>query len=105
MVVQQIQEKGLHIIENYTGDSTNFYTDRKLINMILQNLITNAVKYSLSDGEVSIHIAISNEKLEIVIGDTGMGIPKDEQSKIFTKTIKSRKKLLSYATKKIQRHR
>lgn len=56
-VSQSISKKKLHIIESYSGDNTNFYTDEKLIHMIIQNLLTNAVKYSNENGEVKITLA------------------------------------------------
>ena len=41
---KDISDKNLHIIEQYSGDGANFYTDKKLLQMIIQNLLSNAAK-------------------------------------------------------------
>ena len=88
-VSKPIEEKNLHIIENYSGDNKNFYSDRKLIHMILQNLITNAVKYTEVEGEVRIVLAFTNDNLTIEIADNGIGIPPEQQDKMFTKMFRA----------------
>lgn len=49
---------------------------------ITENLLSNAVKFT-SQGNVSMNIALRDNTLSIVIGDTGCGIPREEQEKIF----------------------
>ncbi len=52
---------------------------------ILVNLLTNAIKYTPTGGSVGLETqAGPNGQLQIVIWDTGIGIPPDEQAKIFT---------------------
>ena len=84
-----IEEKKLHIIENYQGDATNYYTDKKLMQMIVQNLITNAIKYTGDGGEVRIFMEFTNDHLHFKVEDTGMGIAPEEQDKIFTKMFRA----------------
>lgn len=60
-------------------------TDPKLLRMILQNLLSNAVKYTPEGGRVNLALQLQGSKLEIVVTDTGMGIPKKEHDLIFTK--------------------
>lgn len=50
-----------------------------------QNLISNALKYNHKDGSVRIKLVQHTESLEVQIIDTGIGIPKEDQSKIFSK--------------------
>ncbi len=51
---------------------------------ILVNLLTNAVKYTPAGGSVGLETQTGpNGKLQIVVWDTGIGIPPDEQAKIF----------------------
>ncbi|HUO50003.1 MAG TPA: HAMP domain-containing sensor histidine kinase [Candidatus Paceibacterota bacterium] len=52
---------------------------------VIQNLIENAIKYSKPDGEVTIEITETNAAMRIMVADSGIGIPKDEQNKIFTR--------------------
>lgn len=50
-----------------------------------QNLISNALKYNHKGGSVRIKLLHHKESLEVQITDTGIGIPKEDQSKIFSK--------------------
>src|SRR5699024_444971 len=57
--------------------------DRDQLKQILLNLIANAVVYTPDGGEVTVYIRqIANEAV-ISVRDTGVGIPKDQQSRIF----------------------
>jgi PAS domain S-box-containing protein len=56
---------------------------------MLVNLLTNAVKFTPDGGRVELQLRALSENTEIVISDTGMGIPEDEQSKLFTRFFRS----------------
>jgi DNA-binding response OmpR family regulator/nitrogen-specific signal transduction histidine kinase len=71
-------------------DSLEIYFDRDKIEKILFNLLSNAFKYTHDNGTVSIHLTYNapanNEDdgtLTIEVKDTGIGIPDDQQEKIF----------------------
>lgn len=53
------------------------------IDNIMQNLISNAIKFSPPGGNVSVALAQSGNKVMISVADTGRGIPLDEQERIF----------------------
>ncbi len=61
----------------------------QLERMVL-NLLTNAVKFTPDGGRVELQLRTLNQHTEIVISDTGLGIPEDEQSKLFTRFFRSR---------------
>ncbi len=61
------------------------YIDKRLSHMTIENLISNAVKYTPEGGKVTIKAEISNGVLHCSVVDTGMGIPKQDQAKIFGK--------------------
>ena len=56
---------------------------------MLVNLLTNAVKFTPDGGRVELQLRALSENTEIVISDTGMGIPEDEQAKLFTRFFRS----------------
>jgi signal transduction histidine kinase len=58
-------------------------SDPELLYQVFENLLSNAVKYSKDGKEVEFKIAYSDKKLQAVISDKGIGIPKPEQSKLF----------------------
>jgi PAS domain S-box-containing protein len=59
--------------------------DKEKISIVVQNLLENAIKYSPVGGEISISIERLNKDVLFKIKDSGVGIPKDQQERIFTK--------------------
>ncbi|WP_321469533.1 HAMP domain-containing sensor histidine kinase [Halarcobacter sp.] len=67
----------------------------KLLKIAIKNILKNAITYSYKESSVEIKNSIENGNYVITISDKGIGIPKDEQKKIFEKfyrTDKSRNK-------------
>ena len=56
--------------------------DKKLYDLI-HNLVENAIKYTPSSGKVNVFIENKNNKICLIVEDTGKGIPKDDQPNIF----------------------
>jgi len=55
-----------------------------LLEQMMENLVSNAIKYTPRDGEVEVRLARSGtDDVRIVVRDTGIGIPVDEQDKLF----------------------
>ena len=64
--------------------------DPKLLHMVMQNILSNAVKYTPKEGRVRLSISLSGkDNLQIKISDTGYGIPKNQHDKIFTKLFRA----------------
>jgi heavy metal sensor kinase len=59
--------------------------DREHLRRLLLNLVDNAIKYTPAGGEVTLSLESDNDWASIVISDTGIGITKDEQQKIFSR--------------------
>jgi signal transduction histidine kinase len=59
--------------------------DRARLRQVLGNLIENAVKYSPEGGEVRVAASASNGAVRIAVRDSGPGIPRDQQARIFEK--------------------
>lgn len=57
--------------------------DRAKLKLILDNLLSNALKYSPRGGTISIHANTERERLILDVADTGPGIPKEERAAIF----------------------
>lgn len=60
-------------------------TDPVLLRVVIQNLLSNAVKYSPKKTPVALRLAVVDGKAEISVQDTGIGIPKADQERIFEK--------------------
>lgn len=60
-------------------------TDGRLVRVILQNLLTNAIRYTNTGGQVTLTIVCEHNAVRIDVVDTGVGIPPEEQGRIFSK--------------------
>ncbi len=63
--------------------------DYRYTRMAVENLLSNAVKYTPSGGLVEFEVHIREGRMRIRVKDTGCGIPKDDQSKIFGKMFRA----------------
>jgi len=57
--------------------------DEEMIKRMLLNLLDNAVKYTPEGGEISLAVEQQNGNAEIVVRDTGIGIPDEDQQRVF----------------------
>lgn len=65
-------------------------TDPRQLRMVIQNILSNAVKYTPTGGKITFSIALQGkEDVLFKISDTGYGIPKNQQDKIFTKLFRA----------------
>jgi PAS domain S-box-containing protein len=60
-------------------------TDRLIMQEILSNLVSNAIKYTSKNGSVTISLRLRNRQAVFSVADTGVGIPRYSQDKIFSK--------------------
>jgi PAS domain S-box-containing protein len=72
-----------HSIESVTHKSMVVYGDRERISQVLINLITNAIKYSANADKVIVTSSQDTKQAIVSVQDFGLGIPKEEQYKIF----------------------
>ena len=63
--------------------------DEKKTEVVLDNIISNAIKYNKNSGEVLIKVGKDGPKAVISIRDTGIGIPEEDQDMIFDKFFRS----------------
>ena len=59
--------------------------DAEKMGLVLQNLLDNAVRYTPKGGRVTISLKYAKEEIECSVKDTGIGIPKDQKGRIFSK--------------------
>lgn len=85
----QIEEKKLNIIKQYDDNLQNIESDPKLLRIVIQNIISNAVKYTLEEGSITIAFKDSFGEKAIIVSDTGVGIPASQQDKVFTKLFRA----------------
>lgn len=81
LIEQKTEKKNIKIEDNSLHDF--IYADRSMVEIIVQNLLTNAVKFCKSGDTITIQNHISNGQSLISIGDTGVGISKENQDQLF----------------------
>ena len=74
-------KKNVHLYID--GDKTMLCTVRPILDEIIYNLCDNGIKYNRDDGTVSIHLRDLGENVEIRVKDNGIGIPGEDQSRVF----------------------
>jgi len=65
------------------AESIEWNSDANCLNTIITNLLSNAFKYTSDKGKVNMRIFVEEEKLHILISNTGKGIKKEDLTKIF----------------------
>jgi signal transduction histidine kinase len=82
------EEKHVQLTLNFEDNLPTMHADKNLLRMIFQNLLSNAIKYTPEGGLVTFAIARgggTRDAIFLTVTDTGIGIPKDEQDKVFSK--------------------
>ncbi|MGM0581284.1 MAG: ATP-binding protein [Bacteroidota bacterium] len=77
--------KSIKIEKEIKVEKNEFYTDPEKLQRIMDNLISNALKFSYEKSTVYIKALQKGNELQIEVTDEGMGILKEEQHKIFQK--------------------
>ena len=85
----KIKEKKLLVATDFGKDIPTISADLNIVRMVFQNLLTNALKYTAPGGKINISIKKDGANIFISVADTGYGIPKNVQSKIFTKMFRA----------------
>ncbi len=85
-VASLLQEKHITLTVDQKNEKP-VYCDKVKLKEVLMNLIDNAIKYNRENGTIHIGIYGEPQECEMIceIADTGYGIPKDQQGKIFQK--------------------
>lgn len=81
--MQGLLKKGQHIGTKYEGEKI-VHSDKKLLKNILINLITNAIKFSDEEKEISIQTVTTKDISTIAVTDQGIGISDEDQQHLFS---------------------
>jgi two-component system, NtrC family, sensor histidine kinase KinB len=77
--------KGLRLSAEFVPFETNVLADHERIGHVFSNLIGNAIHHTPSEGAVTIGATVNNGMVRFTVADTGRGIPKEYQERIFEK--------------------
>ena len=82
------KDKGLKIKLELSPDVRNVYTSERDVHEILQNFLTNAIKYT-EHGTVTIRLEHRPGAAVVSVADTGIGISASDKAKVFQKFYRS----------------
>jgi two-component system sensor histidine kinase VicK len=85
----QSKPKKLEIVKQYAEGMGSTNVDLKLMHAVFQNLLSNAIRYTPEGGRITCSIEKKNFDFLIKVQDNGIGIPKAQQAKIFTKLFRA----------------
>lgn len=80
-----ILKKGQHIRVECEQALGEVYLDKRLLKNILLNLLSNAVKYSPENKTIRCYAQLKDHEIQIQVHDEGIGIPKEEQKRLFSR--------------------
>ena len=86
----QIEARKIQFRFSCYKEKSMMRADPKLLRMVMQNLLSNSVKYTPIGGKVALSITLADKKhIQIEVSDTGYGIPRKQHGKIFTKLFRA----------------
>ncbi len=79
-------QKGIHLL-NQVQKNHLVFADEDMINLVLRNLISNAIKFTNSGGNITVSSTQLDKQVQIFVTDTGVGISASAIEQLFTKNI------------------
>ena len=81
LVDQRMESKGITLVDHTLRDFA--YADRSMFEIVIQNLLANALKFCKNGDTIKVSNYISNGSCIVSIADTGIGVSKENLSKLF----------------------
>lgn len=78
-----MQAEKRHIQVELVGEHVTYRGIRQILEEMIYNLCENAIKYNKENGKVSIWIGSTLQGKKVIVQDTGIGIPREHQGRIF----------------------
>lgn len=76
-----IQEQGIMI--SYSLKDVSLIGDQSLLYNVWENLLTNAIKYNVENGEIKVNVKEDQQYVHVSFSDTGIGLAEESKEKIF----------------------
>lgn len=81
--MMQVNAEKHHVTLTLNGESCIIQANREMIEEVMYNLCSNAVRYNVPDGSVVMHVGMEGNHAVLTVEDTGIGIPEEDQKRIF----------------------
>jgi len=84
---ENAERKGIVLLNKVDKKHTSI-ADKIMLQVVIRNLVSNAIKFTPKSGEISIECNETDDIQKISVRDTGLGIPAEHLDKLFRKEIK-----------------
>ncbi|MBF0492611.1 MAG: PAS domain S-box protein [Deltaproteobacteria bacterium] len=81
--LQFVSKKGQKILTQFQGNDDQVFMDGDILRNILNNLFSNAMKYSPENSEIKLSLELNDTQVILKIEDEGIGIPEEDQKYMF----------------------
>ena len=88
-LMPQAERSGLTVTFNIPDHLPPVWVDAERVQLVLTNLVHNALKFTPVGGTVTVSAAAHDDGVHVTVEDTGIGIPKEEQPRIFERFYKA----------------
>ena len=78
-----LQAEKKQVSLHLSGESVEVLGVRQILDEMVYNVCENAIKYNKNDGSVEVWVGNTSQGAKVTVEDTGIGIPKDVQERIF----------------------
>jgi two-component system phosphate regulon sensor histidine kinase PhoR len=87
---KRIEEEQLTAVVQLPNDLPKVLADCDRIKRVLDNLMSNACNYNVPDGNITVTTYTDGDKVRVDVEDTGVGISKPDQNRLFTRFFRAR---------------
>ncbi len=84
-----LKRQRVHLSHQLESQSSQIQTDLPLFQLIAENLLENAIKYSKPEGKIHIQVEKNDDEVEVQIRDEGIGIPEADLPRVFERFFRS----------------
>ncbi|MEA2901098.1 MAG: hypothetical protein QOH36_985 [Actinomycetota bacterium] len=84
-----LADRRLEVAVDVADDASTLTADAEHLDRVLINLLSNAVKFTPDGGRISLTVSRQADHVELVVADTGFGIPADELPRVFERFFRS----------------
>lgn len=77
----QAEKRNVHM--ELTGEAVCYFGVKQILEEMIYNICENAIKYNVNGGSVKVWVGATLQGPKVIVEDTGIGIPKDQQERVF----------------------
>ncbi len=87
--IPQIKQKKINVKKEFDDSIGGILVDPQIMSVVLRNLISNAVKFTPKQGKIVLGMHHVANYIQLTVSDTGIGIPKKDQEKVFSRLFRA----------------